>query len=791
MKVSLNWLKDYLNLDNITVDELSKIISTHIVEIEAENKLVEATCLQIGHVKECVDHENSDHLHVCQVELKDGISQIVCGAPNVAVGQKVIVACPGAVLPGDFKIKASKVRGVESNGMICSLQELGFEDKYIPEEFKDGIYILGEDAVVGDNPLEYMHLNDYIFDLELTSNRSDLLSIEGVAFDIASKLNQTVKVKELKANYVSGKNPVQVEVTTKGAPKYNIRYIKDVVIKESPWWLKSKLIASGIRPINNVVDITNYVLMEMGQPLHSFDADKLGNKILVRDAFEGEKVITLDNIERVLTSTDVVVTDGKDVACIGGVMGASNTEVTNTTKNVALEAAYFDPLCIRRTSTRLGLKSESSTRFERKIDYNRVERALDYACYLLEKYADGKVVEELNRVVVKEIVEEKVEVSTSKINKVLGTNLSTLEITNIFDSLAYEYQNNDDNFIVTIPSRRMDLEGWDQHIIEDVARIYGYDNIPTILPNTNDKGRLTENQKMLRNIRYILSNLGFNETVTYSLVNEYDLNNFTLEENDSIKLLMPMSEDKAVMRQSLLNGIIEAIAYNKARKQDNMAFYEIGKKYTTTDEITLLSGAMTGLYTSNLWKGEKQEADFFLMKGILDNLFAKLNINVVYEQSSTANSNFHPGRTALIKCNDIVIGVIAELHPRFASNNDLSRTMVFELNLDKIIELKNKDFKYHTISKFPTITRDLALVVKKDVTANQILDVIKQTAKKYLIDSYVFDVYEGSNVLEDEKSLAIKLTFQDNDKTLEASDVDKVINSILNRLDFHLKAKLR
>ncbi len=791
MKVSLNWLRDYLNFDKVSIADLSKIISTHIVEIEAEYKLVEATCLQVGYVKECINHENSDHLHVCQVELKEGVSQIVCGAPNVNVGQKVIVACPGAVLPGDFKIKASKVRGVESNGMICSLQELGFEEKYVPEEFKNGIYILGEDAKVGENPLEYLYLDDYVFDLELTSNRSDLLSVEGVAFDIAAKLGQKIKVKELKANYTNDKNPVKVEVTTDNCLKYCIRYIKDIKIGESPWWIKSRLIASGVRPINNVVDITNYVLMEMGQPLHSFDADKLGNKILVRNAFDNEKVTTLDDIERNLVNTDIVITDGNVVTCIGGVMGASNTEVTNTTVNVALEAAYFDPVSIRRTSSRLGLKSESSTRFERKIDYYRVERALDYACYLLEKLAGGKVSEELVKIVTKELPIEKVNVSTKKINSVLGTSLSTEEIKSIFVSLAYDFKEENDDFVITIPSRRMDLEAWDQHIIEDVARIYGYDNIPTVLPMTNDKGSLTRRQKTIRNVRYLLSGLGMNETVTYSLINKNKLNDFTLEENEAIELLMPMSEDKAVMRQSLLNGLVEVIQYNKARKQENMAFFEIGKKYDTTDEITLVSGAFTGLYTSNLWKGEKQVADFFLVKGLLDNLFAKLNIVVTYEQATNANKNFHPGRTAYVKVNNETIGILGELHPRYIKENDLTKTVVFEIDLDKVMELTNKEFKYNVLSKFPTITRDLAIVVKKEINARQVLDVVKQTAKKLLIDSYVFDVYEGSNVAEDEKSLAIKLTFQDSEKTLEANDVDKVINSILNRLDFNFKARLR
>ncbi len=361
MKVSLNWLNDYLDLSKYSKEDLFKSFSYHIVEIEEAKYLVEASNLTIGHVLECEEVEGT-HLHLCKIETKKGeISQIVCGAPNMRKGLKVIVALPGCVLPGDFKIKPSKIHGIESNGMCCSLQELGLEEKFVPEKFKDGIYELDEFAPVGENPLHYLGLDDYIFDLNLTANRSDLLSIEGVAYDLGATLNLKVKSKEFKFNESNEENKLNVKVETPLCKKYLTRVVKNITIKESPLWMRQRLISSGIRPINNVVDITNYVLMELGQPLHSFDYDKLGNDIVVRNAHKGEKLITLDDVERTLDESDIVIANKNEALCVAGVMGGKSTEITNESKNVVIEAAYFDALSVRKTSKRLGLKSSFYT----------------------------------------------------------------------------------------------------------------------------------------------------------------------------------------------------------------------------------------------------------------------------------------------------------------------------------------------------------------------------------------------------------------------------------------------
>ncbi|MBQ3253085.1 MAG: phenylalanine--tRNA ligase subunit beta, partial [Acholeplasmatales bacterium] len=465
------------------------------------------------------------------------------------------------------------------------------------------------------------------------------------------------------------------------------------------------------------------------------------------------------------------------------------TEVENDTKNIILEAAYFDPLTIRKTSSKLGLKSESSTRFERKIDYERVERALDYAAQLMQELAGAEIYEDI-ATDIKVVIEPKyVSITTNKINSVLGTELSDEYVQEIFDRLAYTYTKAGDIYTILLPSRRMDLEESVQDIIEDVARMNGYDNIPTTIAKTRDKGTLSYSQKRTRLVRQILANMGLNEALSYSLIANKDLGLYVEEVKSPIKVLMPMTEDRAVMRQSLLNGLIDAIAYNKNRKTDNLALFEIGNTYSEEGEDLKLAIAITGIYSSHLWNGVKQVADFYLLKGILDSLFDKLCFNVTYEAYNKIQS-FHPGRCAAIMHNGKQIGVIGELHPKFAKDNGISGTIALELSLYDIITEQNV-LKYHPINKYPSVTRDLAIVCKKDIKADTVLTLVKQTARKYLTNIEIFDLYTGENVGEDEKSLAFSMTFEDSTKTLETQEVDKVIQSVLNRLEREIGAKLR
>ena len=790
MKVSKNWLSDYIDLSSYSDEELFKEINAHVCEIESYKKLVDATNLTIAKVLDCQMHPNSDHLHICQVEIRPNeVSQIVCGAPNVTTGVKVICALPGAVLPGNFKIKPSKIRGVESNGMLCSLQELGIEEKYVPEEFKNGIYLFNDDAPVGDDPLKYLGFDDTIIDLELTSNRSDLLSIEGVAYDMGATLNKKITPHLPLLHTVSTPNPIDVKVETDKCYKYNARYVSNVTIKESPQWMKARLISSGIRPINNVVDITNYVLIEMGQPLHAFDADSLGNTIVVRQAHDGEKLKTLDTIERELNSDDIVITNGKDAICVAGVMGGLSTEVESTTKNIVLEGAYFDPLSIRKTSTKLGLKSESSIRYERNIDYDRVERALDYAAELMEKYADATVYEEVKRDVRVTLEPKYVSITTKKINSVLGTELEDSYIDELFNRLAYEYKKNGEVYEIKLPSRRMDLEESPQDIIEDVARMYGYNNIPTTIAKTRDKGYLTYSQKRTRLVRQILAFMGLNEVVSYSLIAKKDLGLWVKEIKEPVEVLMPLTEDRAVMRQSLLNGVVDAIQYNKARKIDNLALFEIGNVYSKDEENLHLAIALSGVYSHQEWKGSKQISDFFLLKGILESLFSKLNFEVSYKPYNEIVS-FHPGRCAEIIHNGHRIGIIGEIHPKVQKELGVEGCVALEISLEDLVT-EQLTLKYKSINKFPSIQRDLAIVCDKSINAYDIQRVIEKSSKKYLSNISLFDVYTGENVGKDEKSLAFKLTFEDSTKTLETQEVDNVVKNILDHLAKEYNARLR
>lgn len=790
MKVSKNWLSDYIDLSSYSDEELFKKINAHVCEIESYKKLVDATNLTIAKVLDCQMHPNSDHLHICQVEIRPNeVSQIVCGAPNVTTGVKVICALPGAVLPGNFKIKPSKIRGVESNGMLCSLQELGIEEKYVPEEFKNGIYLFNDDAPVGDDPLKYLGFDDTVIDLELTSNRSDLLSIEGVAYDMGATLNKKITPHLPLLHTVSTPNPINVKVETDKCYKYNARYVSNVTIKESPQWMKARLISSGIRPINNVVDITNYVLIEMGQPLHAFDADSLGNTIVVRQAHDGEKLKTLDTIERELNSDDIVITNGKDAICVAGVMGGLSTEVESTTKNIVLEGAYFDPLSIRKTSTKLGLKSESSIRYERNIDYDRVERALDYAAELMEKYADATVYEEVKRDVRVTLEPKYVSITTKKINSVLGTELEDSYIDELFNRLAYEYKKNGEVYEIKLPSRRMDLEESPQDIIEDVARMYGYNNIPTTIAKTRDKGYLTYSQKRTRLVRQILAFMGLNEVVSYSLIAKKDLGLWVKEIKEPVEVLMPLTEDRAVMRQSLLNGVVDAIQYNKARKIDNLALFEIGNVYSKDEENLHLAIALSGVYSHQEWKGSKQISDFFLLKGILESLFSKLNFEVSYKPYNEIVS-FHPGRCAEIIHNGHRIGIIGEIHPKVQKELGVEGCVALEISLEDLVT-EQLTLKYKSINKFPSIQRDLAIVCDKSINAYDIQRVIEKSSKKYLSNISLFDVYTGENVGKDEKSLAFKLTFEDSTKTLETQEVDNVVKNILDHLAKEYNARLR
>lgn len=789
MKVSMNWLKDYVNIgDNYKlIEDKFNLMSQ---EVESLEQLVTASNLVIGHVITCDKHPEADKLNITTVDVGTGENlQIICGAPNIAKNQKVIVALVGAVLPGDFKIKKAKIRGVESYGMICSLGELGVEE-FAPEE--KGIYVLGDDALVGEDPLAYLKLNDTVLDLDLTANRPDLLSIEGVAYDVACMLDLDIQTKEHHYDVTKADNGLLIETETSKCDAYYGQVIKGVTIKESPDWMKARLIASGIRPINNVVDITNYVLMEYGQPLHAFDYDKLGtNKIVVRNAFDEETIKTLDEQDRKLQASDIVITDGSRVVAVAGVMGGFDTEVDSNTKNILLEAASFDPVSIRRTSKRLDLKSESSTRFEKGLDPNKIKKAMDYATELFLSLAGGEVYGDYTSFDNTNKEEKEHVLSLEKLTQVTGHNFTVQEVKDVLNRLRFDYKEKQENFKISVPTRRQLIHSY-QDIIEEIVRIYGYDKIPSTIPSTPTSGYLTEKQKLRRQVKEYFVNLGFNETVTYSLVSEEQSTMFDKEALTNIEIMNPLNKEKSVLRHSQLPSLIEVLKYNKKRKMIDINLVELGRVYSKETEKEILSGLMHGMYTSSLWQGKKETVDFFLLKGILEGLLDKLKIDR-YDIVTSSNPvpNMHPGIHADLLIAGEYAGFLGKLHPQLEQVSSINKTFVFELDFDLIYQHTLKAIEMVEIPKYPSINRDLAVIIDKDLPVSKLVKAVKVGGKKQLTNISIFDVYVGEGVAEDKKSVAMALEFRSNEKTLETAEVDKAIHRILKYLERELDAKLR
>ncbi|XMB66101.1 phenylalanine--tRNA ligase subunit beta [Mycoplasmatota bacterium zrk1] len=783
MKVSYKWLNEFVDVD-IPYEELGNKFSLMSQEVAGVYSLTDATKIVVGHIISKEKHPDAEKLSVCQVDVGHPV-QIVCGAPNVETGQKVIVALVGAVLAG-FKIKKAKIRGVESNGMICSLNELGIDKKYVDTS---GIYVLPENSKIGSNPLEVLSLDDDVMELDLTPNRGDLLSVMGVAYDTAAILNKELMLKVPQIDEVDEVIDFKIKIETKKCMSYYARVIKNVEIKESPDWLKARLIAAGVRPINNVVDITNYVMLETGQPLHAFDLDKFETReVVVRTANDDEVIKTLDEQERNLLVDDIVITNGKVPTALGGVMGGYNTEIDEQTKYVLLESATFDPISIRKTSSRLDLRSESSMRFERGVDPNRTILALNRASEMFQNLASGKVLSGVSNVENNNLDDKEIKIDLTYVINYVGYNYSVDDIESVFDALNFEYSRDNKSFIVSIPSRRKDLVT-KQDLIEEIVRIHGYDKIPLTLPKTVSRGGLTTSQLRRRKIRDLLQGFGMDEVISYSLINKDNLYDFTIEETNYTELLKPMSIDKSVMRHTPLNGLIDALKHNIARKNKDLSLFEIGSKYLDTEKMAVC-GVLSGVQNQLSWKGNYESVDFYYVKGIIESLLSNLDVEVKYAKPEKTNVNFHPGQTAYIYQNNNLIGFIGKLHPKFQALNDMNDTFIFELVLDDI-KFQEEINKFEYIQKYPSMERDIAIVVNRDISASLVLDTIKKAEKKLLKDITIFDIYTGENVGESEKSIALKLVFMDKERTLETEEVTERVNKIIKVLEKEINAKLR
>lgn len=786
MKLSTNFLKDYIDID-VDVKQLAEDMTRVGNEYDSASNLINATKLVIGQITECEPHPDSDHLHLCKVNIGTEVLDIVCGAPNARTGLKVIVALDGAVLP-EKTIKKGMIRGQESNGMLCSIAELGLEHKFLKPEDSEGIAELGEDAEIGGDPIKYLQMDDGVIDFELTANRGDLLSILGMAYEVGAIYDKKVKDVDLK-HKESGEDinkTFKTEVKTENCSKLLVKKVENVKIEESPIFIKNRLIASGIRPINNVVDISNYVMLELGQPLHFYDADKLGNKLVVRMAEDGEKLTTLDNVERTLTSEDIVIADATHGVGLAGVMGGLETEVEPDTKNIIIESAIFDSVKVRKTSKKI-VRSEASNRFEKGLDPERTTMAIERACKLLEEYAGGTVVTGTVEYDKTNNKEKEIEITFKNINDVLGTVIPNEEILNVFRKLGFSYKVNGEKIKVTVPTRRLDIS-IKEDLIEEVSRIYGVDNIEGKLPIVPmRKGSYDKTQREIRNKMIAL---GLKETLTYVLINDKEVNGYTLDKFDPLKLLDPITEDRNTLRYSMIPSLYKVYEYNKAREQKDISIFEIGKGFYKKGEVygedTKLCVLMSGKYSTGL--NNNKTVDFYVIKGIAEEVLDYLGYSGRYSfMKQEMPKEMHPGQSAMINVNGSNIGMIGKIHPSVTKDD----VYVLEINLDELFTKKVGKMKYKEFSKFPSINKDIALVVDKKSVSKDIEKVIKSAGGSLLTNIEVFDVYTGVGVGIDKKSIAYSLTFSDMKKTLTDEEINGLMDKIIDAVSKKCGAELR
>ena len=786
--ISMNWVKDYVDIEDENLEVLADKITKAGINVEhvISNKIDN---LVIGKVLTCIEHPDSDHLHVCTVDVGGEEKQIVCGASNVKEGIKVIVALPGAILPGDFEIKKGKIRGVESNGMICALFELGIEEK-TEENYNKGIEILDDDALVGEDAFTYLGVGDTLYDLDIHKHKNnDCRYHIGFAYEVGTILGKKVKLPEANYSEIEDNinNHFSLKVDTDKCTYYKAKMVTDLKIGESPDFIKNRLTACGMRPINNIVDISNYVMLEYGQPLHFFDKDKLGNQILVRQAKDNENIITLDKKERMLTSEDIVITDGEKPVAIAGVMGALNTDVDENTKTVLIESAIFNATNIRKTARRLNLRSEASLRYEKGLDFEYTDKALDRACYLLEKYASGKVLSGKCEYDNEDKREKKIEFKTEKINSLLGIELTDEDIKDQLNKLDFEYELNKDVFTVTIPRRRPDIEENVNDIAEEIGRLYGYHNLKNTLPILPTKqGKYEDIIKIRKDISKRCRSLGLNETRTYSLIdkNKSDLFN---KDKQTILIPDPLSQDRSALRKSIIPSLLDVIKYNKSRGLKNINIYETSKVFFDDfKEENYLAVALYGNYIENLSQGLIVKNDFYVLKGICENILDYMGLKNRYSFVISNEENLHPGISADIYLDNEKVGCLGKIHPRLTKDE----IYVLELSIDKI-NVKIKPLKFKAASKYPSIKKDVAFIMPMDVKNEDVIKVIKHAGSRLLTNIEVFDLYVGANIGINNKSIAYSLTFEDVTRTLTDEEVMNVFNNIIKEVEEKLNIKLR
>ena len=792
MLVPIKWLKDYVNI-NIDVKSFADAMTMSGSKVEAVEEMgKEIEKVVVGKIVKVERHPDADKLVVTQIDLGNEMIQIVTGATNIKEGDYIPVAQNGSSLPGGVKIKKGKLRGIESNGMLCSAQELGMPLENLPEELLDGIYILDKEYPLGKDIKEVLGLNDAVIEFEITNNRPDCLSMIGIAREAAATLGEKLTYPEITVaeNNESLSSYVNIEERNgELCPRYTARVVKNVKIQPSPGWMQDRLLKAGVRPINNIVDITNYVMLEMGQPMHAFDLDKLaGRKIIVRNAKEGEKITTLDEVERTLNESMLVIADEDRAIAIAGIMGSSNSEIDESTNTLVFEGANFQAINIRLSSKKLGLRTEASSRFEKGMDTELAEKALERACNLVQLLGAGEVVGGKQDIYSNPKQSRHIKLDTDRARSFIGADISTEKMKEYLEALEFGV---DSNFNVTVPTFRDDVEGA-ADIIEEITRIYGYENIPSKLMDTTfTQGGKSYKQKLIDRAKNILTAQGLYEVFTYSFVSPGVFNKINLKAEsplrNAIKLINPLGEEQSIMRTTIIPNIMEVIARNYNRKIEAGQFFELSKVYMTETLPLADLAEEREVLTMGLYGG----VDFFDLKGVVENLMEELNIKN-YRIFSSNHDSLHPGRTAELIVNNKRIGWLGEAHPDMLDNYGVQvRAFIAELNFDEIANQSNPDIKYMSLPKYPSVSRDIAVVVDEAITAGQVEEIIRNKGGKTVEDVKLFDIYRGSQVEKGYKSMAYAITYRSDEKTLTEEEIAKVHNKILNSLANQVGASLR
>lgn len=798
MLISKNWLQELVPELTATSKELEEKMSTSGIEVEGVEIPGEGLSkLVVGEILSAEDIPET-HLKITMVNVGDSEPlQIVCGAPNVRVGMKTITALVGARIADNYKIKKGKIRGVESLGMLCALDEIGVSESVNPMKHEDGIFEMPADAEIGASVLPYLAMDDEIIELSITPNRADALSMRGAAYEVAAIYDKSVQFDEKTLTEIGAKaaDKVSVKVETDKVPTYKIRVIENVKIAPSPLWLQNRLRNAGIRPINNVVDVTNYVLIYFGQPLHSFDFDKFGsNEILVRQATNGEKITTLDDVERDLTADDIVITsNGKPVA-LAGVMGGRDSEITAETTTVALEAALFDGTSIRKTSQKFALRSEASSRFEKGINEGTVREALDYAAAMIAELAGGNVLTGVVESSDYQPILPTVSITLDRVNEALGTSLTKAEVYKIFEQLGFDTQEVNGTFNCIIPSRRWDI-AIEADLVEEVARIYGYDKLPNTLPAGDTAGELTGMQRFRRKVRTNLEASGLSEVIGYSLTTPEKAVQFLPSDFPTTSLMMPMTEDRQTLRVNMISGLLDIIAYNQNRKNEDVAIYEIGNVFLPNEndirpkEVENVAFAISGNVETASYNHKPVKVDFYHVKGIVEKLLENY-ANVSFE-ATAGNGASHPGRTAIVKLDGETVGFVGQVHPSLAKSYGIGETYFGALDMDMLLAKEPEQVIFHDIPKIPAVSRDMALLVDEEKTHADITTVIAESRVKSLIKTELFDLYQGDNLPIGKKSMGYRLTFQNREQTMTDEEIGAAMTKISRNLEERLGVEIR